>query len=723
MRKTLKRFLTTALCSATLVAAGLGVNALTADVAKAEGEIVPLEIAAQTLNVSDNVNMVYLIPVGAGAKGDITVYVTENGVETPIYADATNATYGGNEYYRFIYRGITAYEMDTNLYAYAKMGSEKSEEVKYSVLQYAYNKLGMANGAADNSLTNLLTAMLNYGTAAANFKGNDIDLMADYTYVSVEHATFEDGYAYGLYKKGETLTVKPDFGWKFEAGASDAFSVDGETIKFTVPDEKYVDAGSFVEDNDISAQEKVNYEAGLVTFNTTAAYVGDTVALNTATSKYNEVSITWSATGATIADGVVTFDAEGAATLTATIECDGTTATKTFTVTVTVNPYPVEGKAYALKSTSKYYAVGPNSNNNGLAVSADETQALAFYFKKLADGYAIYYYKADVPTYLGAKDDNVVEFVTTEYAWTLDVDKQEITASTLARELVYNTNGSVIRAYKTTTTTDSNYHNIWFEEIREWTNEDKVAYEAKKLVTTYSTNAGTDLNLPTETEQFGATISWALAGDYDFVESFENGVLVTTNPAEDATVNVTATISLNGVNSALIPCTIAVKHIEEGGGATQTVTKDDFDTLKTDTGYSTRKTTNGWTATNAAVVKVNNDNTVVLNGKTTAVGTITSPTLSNGLSSISFYYTNTYSESKGVDLQISIKQNGAVVATKQLDNNSVTQKTVYTFTWDLAAEGINIEGDYTIEIKNNSPSKSTSNKDRVSIWNISCVSK
>ena len=573
MRKTLKRFLTTALCSATLVAAGLGVNALTTDVAKAEGDVAELKIAAQTLNVSDNVNMVYLVPVVADvAKSDITVYVTENGVKTPIYADATNAKYGEDEYYRFIYRGVTAYEMDVNLYAYAEMGGVKSEEVKYSVLQYAYNKLGMADKAKDETagLETLLTAMLNYGTAAANFKGNDIDLMADYTYVSVKHATFEDGYAYGLYKKGETLTVKADFGWKLEDGASDVFSVDGESITFTVPDETYVDDGSFVEDNDISAQEKVDYEAGLVSFNTTAAYVGDTATLNTATDTYNDVSIAWTATGATIADGVVTFDAEGTATLTATIECDGATATKTFTVTVTVNPYPVEGKAYALKTTSGYYAVGPNSNSNALTVSEDETQALAFYFERVADGqYAIYYYKSDVATYLWAKDDNVVDFAGTAYAWILDVDKQEIRAvSNLSseRELAYNTTGSIIRAYKTTTTSATNYHNVWFEEIREWTDADRVADELKNFTKEYSTNGGTDLNLPTETDKFEASISWALDGDYDFVVSFENGVLVTTNPAEDKTVNVKATISLNGVNSEPISCTIAVKHIEEGGG-------------------------------------------------------------------------------------------------------------------------------------------------------------
>ena len=557
MRKTLKRFLTTALCSATLVAAGLGVNALTTDVAAAEVEPAELKIAAQTLNVSDNVNMVYLVPVAAGAKSDITVYVTENDVETPIYADATNATYGENEYYRFIYRGITAYEMDVNLYAYAEMGGVKSEEVKYSVLQYAYNKLGWANGAADPSLTNLLTAMLNYGTAAANFKGNDIDLMADYTYVSVEHATFEDGHAYGLYKKGTTLTVKADFGWKLEDGASDVFSVDGETITFTVPDEKYVDDGSFVEDNDISAQGKVDYEAGLVSFNTTAAYVGDTATLNTATDTYNEVSITWAATGATIADGVVTFDAEGTATLTATISADGAeSATKTFPVTVTVNPYPVEGKAYALKTANEYYIT--EKSTKGFTASQDVFSAISFYFEKAGDG--AYYLVCD-GQYVATKDSADLSFGATKYAWSLNTTTHQIYAPENNNRFL-GLNGTSVKAYATS----NNYPAVWFEPIQEWTDADKLADEVKNFTTEYSTNGGTDLNLPTETEKFEASISWALDGEYDFVVSLENGVLVTTNPAEDKTVNVKATISLNGVNSESISCAIAVKHIEEGGG-------------------------------------------------------------------------------------------------------------------------------------------------------------
>ena len=159
----------------------------------------------------------------------------------------------------------------------------------------------------------------------------------------------------------------------------------------------------------------------------------------------------------------------------------------------------------------------------------------------------------------------------------------------------------------------------------------------------------------------------------------------------------------------------------------------DFNTVaNTNTSYTTVKTTSGWTSTNTAVFKGGTTNSsptfkaigsasdrgFALNGKTSAKGKLTSPTLSGGLSKITFGYTNVFSESKGVDITITVKQNGVVVATKQLDDNSVTQYTGETFTWDLAAEGVAVKGDFTIEISNNSPSNSTSNKDRVCIYNL-----
>lgn len=177
----------------------------------------------------------------------------------------------------------------------------------------------------------------------------------------------------------------------------------------------------------------------------------------------------------------------------------------------------------------------------------------------------------------------------------------------------------------------------------------------------------------------------------------------------------------------------------EIGGATEetkTVTTADFNTVGNNTSYSDRTTTSGWTATNCAVYTYGTGNTsgkfaaipdgesaFTINGKVGSTGTITSPTLSGGVSKISFNYANFNSESNGVDITITVKQNGVAVASKQLDNNSVTKFEAYEFVWDLAIEETVVSGNFTIEITNNSPSNnSKNNKDRVSIWNLQITS-
>lgn len=143
--------------------------------------------------------------------------------------------------------------------------------------------------------------------------------------------------------------------------------------------------------------------------------------------------------------------------------------------------------------------------------------------------------------------------------------------------------------------------------------------------------------------------------------------------------------------------------------------KDDFSTISTNTSYSSRKSTAGWTATNAAVKKVGDYTSLTINGKTSAFGTITSPTLTGGCGVLTLNYANTNNESNGVSFHVDIKQNDDVVKSFDVINKSVTKETVYSYT----SEALNVEGDFVIYIKNNCPSNKNSNADRVSIFNIS----
>ena len=181
-------------------------------------------------------------------------------------------------------------------------------------------------------------------------------------------------------------------------------------------------------------------------------------------------------------------------------------------------------------------------------------------------------------------------------------------------------------------------------------------------------------------------------------------------------------------------CERCEQVIGSGAPSYDTFTAD-FSSLNKNTTYGTYTTTDKmWTAKNAQVLQggtADNSNNgtytviggaaaraIVLNGKTSAKGVLTSATISGGISNLTFKYTNFYAESNGVDITVTIKQNGTVVASKKLDNNSVTKLASYTFEWDLASEGVAVTGDFVIEITNNSPSDNTGNKDRVGIWNI-----
>ena len=172
-------------------------------------------------------------------------------------------------------------------------------------------------------------------------------------------------------------------------------------------------------------------------------------------------------------------------------------------------------------------------------------------------------------------------------------------------------------------------------------------------------------------------------------------------------------------------------YVPEAGS----VVKADLDTIKsTSTAYTKSTTTAGWVAENSAVLSggasnsnptfsfISSDTTlraVCLNGKTSAKGKLTSPTLSGGLSKVTFDYGLPFSDTK-ISLTINVIQNGEVVATHKVENLSASKQTVYTLQWTLETP---VEGEYSIEIVNNSPSNNTGNKDRTAIWNLELTAK
>lgn len=159
--------------------------------------------------------------------------------------------------------------------------------------------------------------------------------------------------------------------------------------------------------------------------------------------------------------------------------------------------------------------------------------------------------------------------------------------------------------------------------------------------------------------------------------------------------------------------------------------KGDFDTFNnskaTASPYGTYTNATGWTAEWSVILGgtdgadasplfsfIGNKGTLAptLNGNTTKVGKLTSPTLKGGCGTLTFNYGFAFNESK-CSFTVKILQGGSVVKEDTVTLDSVTKLQAYSYSLD-----VNVKGDFSIEIVNNCLSASDKNKDRVSIWNL-----
>ena len=178
----------------------------------------------------------------------------------------------------------------------------------------------------------------------------------------------------------------------------------------------------------------------------------------------------------------------------------------------------------------------------------------------------------------------------------------------------------------------------------------------------------------------------------------------------------------------------------EQPGTPVTANRADFETFPENYGQYTKEFTSaaGWHTVNCAIQegyttdinpqficidKVPGTDTwakaVCINGKTSASGVLESPELTGGCGVLSFNYGNMFSEANGVSFKVEVIQNGSVVKelTFTKDNASVPQKTKLEGSLD-----VNVSGTFKLKFTNMSPTNSTSNKDRVSIWNLTWTS-
>ncbi len=143
-------------------------------------------------------------------------------------------------------------------------------------------------------------------------------------------------------------------------------------------------------------------------------------------------------------------------------------------------------------------------------------------------------------------------------------------------------------------------------------------------------------------------------------------------------------------------------------------------------------TTDGWVIENSAIqaggdkdsnpqfTVIGPDNTYrapCLNGKTSAPGKITSPTLTGGISKLTINYTKMFTDTVlSVTITITDLSNGTTYTqTLAKEAEKDDKYTVWTYEWVLETP---ITGDFTIEIVNDCPTGQNSNKDRITILSI-----
>lgn len=124
------------------------------------------------------------------------------------------------EYYTaFVYDKLAAKQMTDVVYAraYVEVNGKAyySPLNKYSILQYAYSKLGKLNGSgtSDEKLKTTLTKMLEYGASTQELFDYKTTRLAtdDWYFIAVSGGTLEeDGAKHGLYLKGDMVTLNAD---------------------------------------------------------------------------------------------------------------------------------------------------------------------------------------------------------------------------------------------------------------------------------------------------------------------------------------------------------------------------------------------------------------------------------------------------------------------------------------------------------------------------------
>ncbi|MBQ7623725.1 MAG: hypothetical protein IJS65_00430, partial [Clostridia bacterium] len=175
------------------------------------------EIKAYNLIIEDNVYISYavLFENAEGCETGLLIWTAPRSSYVYGSADYTLSPAGtAGGYTVFEFRDITAKQMTDVFYAAAYVQKDGnycySAPKKYSILQYAYNKLGYTGmRTGSEKLADYLESMLKYGGRTQTYENYHTERLASDKFyrVKAENAVLPDGFSSGLYKEGAKVPL------------------------------------------------------------------------------------------------------------------------------------------------------------------------------------------------------------------------------------------------------------------------------------------------------------------------------------------------------------------------------------------------------------------------------------------------------------------------------------------------------------------------------------
>ena len=211
MKNTLKLIALTLVVSMLLIGVAVPVSASV--------EIPELSIDYCNLSFRDSVCIKYAVTTTSTEETTVLLWNEPSneylyGTHIAQLETVGNQTISGETYKVFDYTDLAAKQMTDVIYARAYTVVDGvayySDVVKYSILQYAYSKLGKTGTASDDeNLKAMLSSMLEYGANAQKYFEYDVERLATYDFyqVKVEGGLIDDMCNHGLYLEGDKVNV------------------------------------------------------------------------------------------------------------------------------------------------------------------------------------------------------------------------------------------------------------------------------------------------------------------------------------------------------------------------------------------------------------------------------------------------------------------------------------------------------------------------------------